>query len=497
MPAAGQRDVARAGQQPAGAGALRASRAAAGPSRPRRRAGQSAVPASSSLRSDRLSVASKPGERPRLRIAPAASSAGDAPRAARRAATKASVRRTGPRASTLGVAASSALRDAARGDAAPRARSGPRACFAKPAGESTQAERAAPVRASSERDGAAERVAGDVRAPSADLRRGTRRPSRASAATRRRRPSQRRRLPEAGQVDRDDLALAAQPVEHRPPHLPLRADAVDQDERRPDPRRTGGRGACCGSLRRSGSALYRYRRTASTKWRNEREERHGGGRGSGNDDGGRGPVRLQELAKRHLWMHFTPPRAATSDHEIPIIVRGDGLLRLRRARQALPRRARRPVLREHRPRPRRRRPGRRRPGQGARLLHELDLRAPEGDRARRARGGARPGRPQPRLLHLRRLRGRRLRAQALPPVPQAHRQPGPLQGDLAQARLPRHDHGRAHRDRHPGRAAPVRAAVPGRLRTSPTRTATGPRSRTRPRRSTSASSGRARRRSRA
>ena len=32
-----------------------------------------------------------------------------------------------------------------------------------------------------------------------------------------------------------------------------------------------------------------------------------------------------------------------------------------------------------------RRPGRRRPGEGARLLHELDLRAPEGDRARRAR----------------------------------------------------------------------------------------------------------------
>jgi hypothetical protein len=44
---------------------------------------------------------------------------------------------------------------------------------------------------------------------------------------------QRRRLPEAGQVDGDDLALAAQPVEDRPPHLPLRADAVDQDERRP------------------------------------------------------------------------------------------------------------------------------------------------------------------------------------------------------------------------------------------------------------------------
>ena len=206
--------------------------------------------------------------------------------------------------------------------------------------------------------------------------------------------------------------------------------------------------------------------------------------------------RLQELAKRHLWMHFTR-MGGYDDHEIPIIVKRRRVLRLGRARQALPRRARRPVLREHRPRPRRRRPGRRRPGQGARLLHELELRAPEGDRARRARRRARPRRPQPRLLHLRRLRGRRLRAQALPPVPQAHRQPGPLQGHLAQARLPRHDHGRADRDRHPGRAAPVRAAVPRRLATSPTRTATGPRSRTRPRRSTSGSCGRARRRSRA
>ena len=42
-----------------------------------------------------------------------------------------------------------------------------------------------------------------------------------------------RRVAEPGQVDRDDLALAAHAVEHRLPHLPLRADAVDQHERRP------------------------------------------------------------------------------------------------------------------------------------------------------------------------------------------------------------------------------------------------------------------------
>ncbi|HKN94517.1 MAG TPA: aminotransferase class III-fold pyridoxal phosphate-dependent enzyme, partial [Thermoleophilaceae bacterium] len=33
--------------------------------------------------------------------------------------------------------------------------------------------------------------------------------------------------------------------------------------------------------------------------------------------------RLQELAKRHLWMHFTR-MGAYEDHELPIIVRGDG-----------------------------------------------------------------------------------------------------------------------------------------------------------------------------
>ena len=33
---------------------------------------------------------------------------------------------------------------------------------------------------------------------------------------------------------------------------------------------------------------------------------------------------LQELALRHLWMHFTPMGAYGPDHEIPIIVRGEG-----------------------------------------------------------------------------------------------------------------------------------------------------------------------------
>jgi len=33
---------------------------------------------------------------------------------------------------------------------------------------------------------------------------------------------------------------------------------------------------------------------------------------------------LQELARRHLWMHFTRLSAYDSDHEVPIIVRGEG-----------------------------------------------------------------------------------------------------------------------------------------------------------------------------
>ena len=33
---------------------------------------------------------------------------------------------------------------------------------------------------------------------------------------------------------------------------------------------------------------------------------------------------LQELARKHLWMHFSRMGGYDADHEIPIIVRGDG-----------------------------------------------------------------------------------------------------------------------------------------------------------------------------
>ena len=92
---------------------------------------------------------------------------------------------------------------------------------------------------------------------------------------------------------------------------------------------------------------------------------------------------LQELAQ-------APPVDALHAHGRLRRARGAGdrarrgVLRVRPARQALPRRALGAVLREHRPRPRRAGGGRRAPGEGARLLHQLELRAPALDRA----GGA-------------------------------------------------------------------------------------------------------------
>ena len=36
------------------------------------------------------------------------------------------------------------------------------------------------------------------------------------------------------------------------------------------------------------------------------------------------PSALQEKARRHLWMHFTRMGAYDEEHEVPIIVRGEG-----------------------------------------------------------------------------------------------------------------------------------------------------------------------------
>ena len=74
-----------------------------------------------------------------------------------------------------------------------------------------------------------------------------------------------------------------------------------------------------------------------------------------------------------------------------------------------------------------------------------------------------PGRPEPRLLHLRRLRGGRVRVEAVPRLPPDQRRRAAHQADRARDRLPRHHAGRAlgHRDHRPAHA--VRAAHAGRL----------------------------------
>jgi len=36
------------------------------------------------------------------------------------------------------------------------------------------------------------------------------------------------------------------------------------------------------------------------------------------------PAELSELARRHLWMHFSRLGSYDADHPVPIIVRGEG-----------------------------------------------------------------------------------------------------------------------------------------------------------------------------
>ena len=126
---------------------------------------------------------------------------------------------------------------------------------------------------------------------------------------------------------------------------------------------------------------------------------------------------------------------------------------------------------------------------------------PARDRARGRAGGARAGRPQPRLLRLRRLRGGRVGLEARAPVlPARARQCGlagetrhervaaaaaQVQGDRTPRRLPRDDDGRALDQRHPGAATIVRAAR-ARGAARPQHEPLPPPARTRPRRSSRA-----------
>ncbi len=147
------------------------------------------------------------------------------------------------------------------------------------------------------------------------------------------------------------------------------------------------------------------------------------------------------------------PRRRGADHRAR-----RGLLSRGRERQAVSRRARRPLRRPARLLVRRRdRRRRARADEGAAVLHELVVRAPARDRARRRARGACTGRPEPRLLRLRRLRGGRVGVEARAAVPRGPRRAA-LEGDLAAHRLPRHDDGRAVDQRHRGAQESVRAA---------------------------------------
>ncbi len=169
-------------------------------------------------------------------------------------------------------------------------------------------------------------------------------------------------------------------------------------------------------------------------------------------------VSHQEQARRHLWMHFSRMGGYDADHEIPVIVRGEGCH----------------VWDEH---------GRRYfdglsalfcvnighgradvAQAGADQAQELGFftnwsyaHPPAIELATRiAAAGAR--RHQPRVLHQRRQRGGRVGDQARAPLPQAHRAPQQDQADRARGRLPRHQPGGAVRDRD-HRAAPALRAV--------------------------------------
>ena len=124
---------------------------------------------------------------------------------------------------------------------------------------------------------------------------------------------------------------------------------------------------------------------------------------------------LSDQAARHLWMHFSR-MGSYEDHEVPVIVRGEGAYvwdqhgkRYLDGLAGL-------FTSQTRPRAHRAGRGRRQAGRDARLLPAVDVRPPPRHRAGRAARRLRPGRPQPRLLHLRRLRGGRVRLEAGPPV---------------------------------------------------------------------------------
>ena len=170
---------------------------------------------------------------------------------------------------------------------------------------------------------------------------------------------------------------------------------------------------------------------------------------------------LQELAKRHLWMHFTR-HGAYDDGDVPIIVRGEGPYvwdehgnRYLDGLSALF-----CVNAGH---------GRTELGEAAaRQVEELDFFTiwsyahPRAIELATRIASLAPGRPEPRLLHLRRVGGGGVGDQAGARLPPADRQSAQDQVHQPRDRLPRHHARRAGGHRHLGLAAGVRAARAGR-----------------------------------
>ncbi|GMA85576.1 hypothetical protein GCM10025868_08260 [Angustibacter aerolatus] len=155
----------------------------------------------------------------------------------------------------------------------------------------------------------------------------------------------------------------------------------------------------------------------------------------------------------------------------PLDVRGGRAGARHRARRGPPHLGRRgqgvhrrpggPVHRAGRPRPHRARRGGREAGQGPGVLPAVVLRAPGGDRPRRAAGPRGARRPQPRLLHDRRRRGRRDRVEARQAVLQDDRQAHQAQGDQPRGGLPRHPAGALSITGIPEAKMPFEPLVPG------------------------------------
>ena len=115
----------------------------------------------------------------------------------------------------------------------------------------------------------------------------------------------------------------------------------------------------------------------------------------------------------------------------------------------------------------------------ARLQHQLGHRAPAGDPARRGAGRARARRPQPRVLHLRRLGVGRGGVEDRPPALPGQGRAAAHEGDRARDRLPRRHARRAVVHRRAADEGAVRRPRRSRSCASPTPTVP-PRARERP-----------------